>query len=275
MQNLNDFDKLQQMQTVQQVSNQESAGKPALSRYDRFVNIAWIIVVMSFLAVSSYIIITSDMKTRKQIDANAEAALNSPKIQQYRAKEARRQREIAKQKRLRQLGIDGITEPMQKNDLLNEQLRKQELAERQERIANQKPQGVDYRSQLAAYNARLKEVQAEEARLRSEAEEAARAEAQARVQAKAQAARERAEQLRMEQESQAEEQRFLAEQRAQELAEAQARAAQERAERERAAKMKAAQEAAAKAAKLKAQLESLKTQKNTLQTPKNTEQTNH
>ena len=76
--------------------------------------------------------------------------------------EARRQREIAKQKRLKELGIKGISKPTQKNDLLNEQLRKQQIAEQQERL-NNNPR-TDYEAELAAYRAHLREVKAQEAR---------------------------------------------------------------------------------------------------------------
>ena len=266
MQNLNDLNKLQQMQkmqqmqTVQQIPNTEGEGKPAPSKYNKFVNFVWLFFFIPFLIFAAYIMISDNNKTKKQIQVNVEAIMNSPKMQSYRAKEARRQRELAKKRRLKQLGIDGISKPMQKNDLLNQQIRKQEIAEEEEKIESQRPQGVDYTSELATYNARLKEVRAEEARLVAEAQAAARAQAEAR----AQAAREQAEQLRLEREQQAQEQRFLAQEQARQKAEEQARLAQEKAEKERAAKIKAAQEKAAQAAKLKAQVEALKTQRNTL-----------
>lgn len=171
MQNLNDLNKMQQVQkeqVLQQVQNLESAGQPAPSKFSRFANIVWFMIFISFIVVISYIVISDNIKTKKQIKANAEAALNTPKIQEYRAKEARRQRDLAKQRRLRKLGIDGVTEPAQKNDLLNEQLRKKELAEQQERLASQVPEGVDYTSELAAYNARLKEVKAQKARRKAQ-----------------------------------------------------------------------------------------------------------
>ena len=145
---------------------------------------------------------------------------------------------------LKELGIEGVTKPVEKNDLLNKQLKKQEIAEQEEKIERQRPQGIDYTSELAAYNAKLREVQAEEARLRAQAEAANR---------------ERQQQLLQERQMQAEEERRIAA----EQAAAKAQAAREKAEQERAAKAKAAQE---KAAKLKAQVEALKTERKTLQT---------
>ena len=250
MQNLNDLNKLQQdkkMQTLEQIQNQEGASESAPSRFDKFVSISWFIILVLFFVILSYMVMRDNTKTQNLIKANVEEALNSPKMQVYRAKEARRQRELAKQRRLRQLGIDGITKPTQKDDLLNQQIRKQEAAEEEEKIERQRPQGVDYTSELAAYNARLKEVRAEEARLRAQAEAAAR------------------ERERLEMERLAEEMLINSQQ----SAEAKAKAAQEKAEKERAAKIKEAQEKAAYAAKLKAQIEARKTQRNTLQTDRN------
>ena len=249
MQSLNDINKVQ---TVQQVPNQEGAGKPAPSRYNKFVNFVWILFFLPLIIIISYLVISDSIKTKKQVQANVDAVMNSPKMQEYRAKEARRQREVEKQRRLRELGIDGISKPTEKNDLLNQQLRKQRLAQQEE--LREGVQGVDYTSELATYNARLKEVQAQEARLRAEA--AAAAQEKARAQA---------EQLRLEQERERQSLNSqYVQQQAQREAENKARLAQERAEKERAAKIKAAQEKAAQAAKLKAQLEALKTQKNTL-----------
>ena len=261
-----DIDKARLLDDIQAKKNAHK------SKLNIFMGKALVLLLIIGLLVLILHILVDSSRAKKQIEKNVEAALNSPKMQAQRAKEARRQRELAKQRRLRQLGIDGISKPMQKNDLLNQQLSRQEIAKEQELIESQKPQEVDYTSQLAAYNARLKEVQAEEARLRAQAEAAARAQAKAEAAAKAQASREQAEQLRLEQERQAQEQRLLAEERARQKAEEQARLAREKAERERAAKAKAAQEAAAKAAKLKAQVNALKTQKNTLQTRSNTPQ---
>ncbi|MBO4675137.1 MAG: hypothetical protein J5601_03510, partial [Elusimicrobiaceae bacterium] len=197
MQNLNDFNKLQQdkkMQKLEQIPNQKGVSEIAPSRFDKFASLVWIFILVLFFVVFSYMIIRDNTKTQNQIKANVEEALNSPRMQAYRAKEARRQREIAKQRRLRQLGIDGITKPTQKNDLLSQQIRKQETAEEEEKIESQRPQGIDYTSELAAYNARLKEVQAEEARIR-------RAQAEALLKQR--------EQQRLEMERQAEEQRRL------------------------------------------------------------------
>lgn len=181
MQNLNDLNKVQQAQkaqTVQEIQDKESVRKLALSKFGKFAKIVWIVIIITLLIFVISLIVRDDSRTRKQIEAGAEAALNSPRLQAQRIKEAKRQRDLARQKRLRQLGIDGISEPMQKNDLLNQQLRKQKIAEQQERAESQKPQEVDYRTELAAYNARLKEVEEKEARLRAEAA------AQAQIQAK-------------------------------------------------------------------------------------------
>ena len=206
------------------------------------------------MLIASFLVIRDDIKTKKQIQANVDAVLNSPKMQEYRARQERRQREIAKQKRFRELGIEGISQPMQKNDLLNQQLKRQAMAQEEEKTEIQTPQGVDYSAEVAAYKARLAEVRAEEARIR--AEEARRlAEAEA-------AAKARAEQERLEAARQQAEQKRLAEARAKQEAAAKAQAAKEKAARERAAKIKAAQE---RAAQTKARLEALKTQKNTLQ----------
>ncbi len=276
MQNLNDINKLQQMQkmqAIQTIPNLESTTQHEPSKFRKFASIVWFFIFVSIIGYASYTIITDNIKTKKQINANAEAALNTPKMQEYRAKQARRQREIAKQKRLRELGIDGISKTLEKDDLLSQQLKKQEIAEEEEKVETPKQEDIDYDAQLAAYNARLKEVQAEEARLRAEAAAAARAEAIAREQA---AAREKAEQLRLEQEQQAEEQKLLeeeqriqAEEQDRQEAEERARLAAEKAEQERLAKIKAAQDKAAYAAKLKAKVEARKTQIKTLQTGSN------
>jgi len=181
MQNLNDLNKVQQAQTVQEIPNQESAGKPAPSKFGKIMGIVWFFASLIILIFVISIIVKDNSRTRKQIEAGAEAALNSPKIQAQLAQEAKRQREFAKQRRLKQLGIDGISEPTQKNDLLNQQLKRQEIAEEQEKAESQKPQEIDYRSELAAYNARLKEVKEQEERLRAEAAAAAQAQAQAQA----------------------------------------------------------------------------------------------
>ncbi len=257
MQNFNDYNKEQQaqqaqqvkpMQALDQIPNWEGIVEYKPSKFSQFVGIAWILIIILFFAILGYMIMRDDAKTKKQIQANVDAVMNTPKMQEYRAKEARRQREIARQRRLRQLGVDGVTQNAEKDDLLNQQLKRQEIAEEKEKLESQKPQDVDYRAQLAAYNARLKEVRAEEAHLRAEAEAIARAEAEAREQAE----REQAKLLREGQPQYEDEEK--------------ARIEQEKAEQERAARIKIAQEKAAYAAKLKAQLEARKTQKNTLQT---------
>ena len=236
MHNLNDLSKegqtqqvpkMQKMQTLEPIPNQESAEEQAPSRLNRFMGITWIFVIVLFFAILGYMIIRDNTKTKKQIQINVDAVMNTPKMQEYRAMEARRQRALAQQRRLRQLGIDGITKPTQKNDLLNQQLKKQEAAEEEEKIENQKLQGVDYTSELAAYRERLKEVQTEETRVRrTQTQNAASQGKQSATQGKSTSAQ----------------------------------------EQEKAAKAKTAQEKAAYAAKLKAQIEARKTQKNTLQT---------
>ena len=168
MQNLNDLNKMQKMQN-EQVQNLEDV-KRAPSKFNKFVSIAVIAMLLFLIFGMIFIIVSDNIKTKKQLKANSEALLNSPKMQAQRIQEARRQREFEKRKRLKQLGIDGISKPTQKNDLLNQQLNRQKLAEEQERAESQKQQNVDYRSELAAYNARLREVKEKEARLRAEAQ---------------------------------------------------------------------------------------------------------
>ena len=176
MQNLNDLEKLQQVQKMPQmtdskeIQNLKIAEGNVRSRFSQFAGIVWFFVLILLFIMLGYIIIKDHYRTQNQIKANMEAVIDSPKMQQYRMQQAKRQREIEKQKRLKQLGIDGISKPAQKNDLLNQQIRKQEIAEQEQLRESQKTQGVDYTSELAAYKARLKEVQAEEARLRAQAE---------------------------------------------------------------------------------------------------------
>ena len=145
MQNLNNVN---EETKVYQVANRKGI-KPTPSKFSRFVSKVWTIILILLLVYAGYSIIWDHVKVQKQIDANLKAIQNSQEMQEYRAKEARKQREMAKQKRLRQLGIDGISEPIQKNDLLNEQLKKQEIAESQ---APKKPQQtMDYRQKLEIY----------------------------------------------------------------------------------------------------------------------------
>ena len=153
--------------------------KRSLTKFDKFVIIAMGVILFITGIVGIVLITMDNIKTKRQIQDGYDKALNSPKVQEYRHRQARKQRELAKQRRLKQLGIDGISEPTQKNDLLNEKLREQEFAQKQEQDNLYKEQlGPDYTKELAAYNAKLKEVKAEEARLAAEAR--ARAEAKAK-----------------------------------------------------------------------------------------------
>ena len=141
MQNLNNFNKMNIIY--------RRGAKPAPSKFRRFADNVWTIVLIFILVYTCYTIPRDHVKVQKQIDANLKAIQNSQEMQEYRAKEARRQREIEKQKRLRQMGIDGVLEPVQKNDLLNEQLKKQEIAESQ--APKKTTQVIDYRQKLEIY----------------------------------------------------------------------------------------------------------------------------
>ena len=104
MQNLNDLNNLKQTQkaqTVQEIPDQESARKIALSKFGKFVKVVWIIIIILLLIFIGSIIINDNSKTQKQIKEGVESYLNSPEIQAQRSKEARRQREIAKLRRLK------------------------------------------------------------------------------------------------------------------------------------------------------------------------------
>lgn len=246
---MNNYEDMDKARLLESIKSKKNTNRTKFSIFMGYAAVISLIVGLLILVITMF---ANSRRTKQQVQANVDAVLNSPKIQEYRVKEARRQRELEKKRRLKELGIEGISKPVQKNDLLNQQLRKQELAKQQELRAG--AQGVDYTSELAAYNARLREVQAKEARLRAEAAAAEKEKARAQ-----------AEQLRLAQERERQSlNNEYAQQQAQRDAENKARLAQERAEKERAAKMKAAQEAAAKAAKLKAQVEALKTQRNTL-----------
>ncbi len=226
MQNLNETNKQQE--------NLEGA-KKAPSKFGAFVSIALAIVIFVAFLVMIFLIIQDNISTKRQIKANYEKALQAPEIQEYYRQEAKRQRELAQQRRLRQLGIDGVSKPKQKNDLLNAKLAEQEIVtQREKQLAEQeKTQAFDYSAEVAAYNAKLKEVQAEEARLKAEAE----------AKAKAQAEQER---LRQEKQKQ-EQERAAALQKARELE-----------------RIKAQKAAKANAAKMK--LQTFKTERKTLQT---------
>lgn len=146
--NLNKLKPISRMQT-EQVPNSESANKPAPSKFRRFADIVWSLVLILFLAYIGYTIISDDIKTQNQIKANLEAVLNSPKMQEYRIREVRRQKEIEKRKKLKQLGVDELTNPMPKNDFLNERIRQQEIAESQE--PKKTSNTLDYMQKLEIY----------------------------------------------------------------------------------------------------------------------------
>ncbi len=298
MQNLNDLEKMQgQMPKTQQPQVKMQplpTGMPQNKRYssqnlqqvqnerrlptkfEQFMAVSAAIMIILLILGIFALVLVDDVKTKQQIQAGYERALNSPKIQKYKNEQARRQRELAKQKRLKQLGVDGVTEPYQKNDLLNEKLREQELAQKQERESLENGQiANDYTKELAAYNAKLQEVKAEEARILAEAKAA---QERARIKAeqeRLELERQKAEQERLELERRQAEEKRLAAVMAQQEAEAKARAV-EQAERERAAKLKAEQEKAArekearikaaqaKAAAAKAKLEAMKSKRNNL-----------
>lgn len=140
---------MQEVQNVQ-VSNKEILIKHAPSRFDTFANIVWTFVLISIVTYMCYTIVSNNIIVKKQINAGFDEAMNSPKIKAYRIEEERRQREIAKQKRLKQLGIESGAESVQKEDLLKEQLREQEIAKERERAEKSK-QIMDYRQKLEIY----------------------------------------------------------------------------------------------------------------------------
>jgi len=171
MKNLNDIN------TKDMQHNLEGANQTAPSKSGTFMG--WVLLSFIFLAfiLMTFFIIHDDVRTGQQIQANYEKALNSPRMQELRAKqeqyqreEAKRQRELAKQKRLRQLGIYETAKPGEKNDLLNAKLKEARARqEQQKRFEEQKNiQDFNYSAELAAYNAKVQEIQAEEARLRAE-----------------------------------------------------------------------------------------------------------
>lgn len=220
------------------------------------------IVILSLSIAIAYIMFSREMsKVSNQIKAGSAKALEAERIKRYKEERANMSKQMDRKMRLRRLGIDISSEPTQKNDLLNAQLNAQQEQEDEklkEATEQQQDQTFDYQAELAAYNAKLKEVQAEEAVIRAEAERLAaeKAERERVLKEKQEAYRkeqERNAQLRQEQEA------------ARVKAEAEA-AERERLAAERAAKLKAAQEKAAKAAAAKAKLEALKTSKKTLQT---------
>ena len=228
---------------IKSVQNLEGANQTAPSKSGTFMGFAILILIFLSLVILVFFIVRDDIKMGKQMQTNYEQKLNSPEMQKYREEEAKRQREeirrrreMAKRKRLKQMGVETTANPMEKNDLLNAKLKESRARQEQEiKLEEEKNiQGFDYSAELAAYNAKVQEVQAEEARIKAEQEAKIKAE-QERI-----AARERAEAERR----------------------AQIKAQQE--------KIKAEQAKAAKQAKLKSQTsqKTQKTEKKVLQTTK-------
>lgn len=264
MQNLNSIDKIKE---VQNNTNLEGAAK-APSKFGSFINIAIVILILTFITTLIGMIIMDNIQTKRHIKAQHEAFLNSPEMQKYRAEKEKMSRELAQKRRLTQLGINRSQEPVQKNDFINTKLQEQEEKQTEE-IKNtevEQKQGFDYQAELAAYKAKLAEVRAEEARLQAEAQAAAEKAEQERLEWERQDAQRRAEterraQMAAAEQAERERQAQIAQQQREEQARANAEFAAKRAEME--AKVKAAQ---AKAAAARAKIEAMKTQKNTLQT---------
>ncbi len=141
MQNLNDLENKQQVtgpvrtpqmpqmpetgqkgpygvENIPQIPEPGVRKKRPLSKYGKFFYVAFVIMLFIFALVMYISIVKEDTKARKQIQAGYEKALNSPQMQQYRSQQAKRQRELAKQRRLKQLGVEGGYQPTEKNDLL-------------------------------------------------------------------------------------------------------------------------------------------------------------
>ena len=147
MQNLNNFNNLKPISRVsaEQLPDLENAKGHATSKFSRFMSFVWTLVLITTLIYWGYMVISDDLKTRRQLKKNFEAIINSPEMQEYRAQEIRRQKEIERRKRLRKFNA----KPVQKDDLLNEQLRKQEIAEMQ---GPEKPNNtLDYTQKLEIY----------------------------------------------------------------------------------------------------------------------------
>ncbi|MCR5504425.1 MAG: hypothetical protein K6E94_02490 [Elusimicrobiaceae bacterium] len=222
--------------------------KQVVTKFSRFVSISFSILLSIAFTLAVSFLVKDRASSKKATQAAYEKALNSPEMQEYRAKQAekaKKDRELAKQRRLRQMNVNVTEVPTEKDDLLNAKLKEAREREAQEQIINeqQNVQGFDYSAELAAYNAKLQEVQAEEARIRAAAEAKAREE-QERIEARKRAEEERRLQMQEQQ--------------------AKIKAAQEKA-----AKAQAAKEKAAKAKQAKAKLQK-QTEKKVLQTGKST-----
>ncbi len=151
MQNLNNFNELRPISKMQseQLTGKEVGNKVAPSEFVKFIGILWAFIPLIITLYLGCIIITDNIRTGKQIQVNEEAILNSPQMKEYRIKLARLQRELERQKRLKQLNVEGVSNPVQKNDLLNEQFRKKEIADNQAPDNTKKV--MDYRQKLEIY----------------------------------------------------------------------------------------------------------------------------
>ena len=136
--------------------------KRAPSKLDFFIRNAFYVVFLMLFVILSIFVAHDNAKTRRQIKSGYEKALNSPEVQKSLAEQTKKNRELARKKRLKELGINTTTEPTQKDDLLNAKLREQEERQEQELkgIGKQK-EGLDYQEKLAIYNAEREKVDAE------------------------------------------------------------------------------------------------------------------
>lgn len=132
------------------------------SKLDFFIKNAFYIVFFIIFIIISIFVAHDNARTKRQIREGYEKALNSPEMQKYNAAKKKQERELARKKRLKELGINTTTEPTQKDDLLNAKLREQEERQEQELkgIGKQK-EGLDYQEKLAIYNAEREKVDAE------------------------------------------------------------------------------------------------------------------
>ena len=159
------------MQNNVQQQNLDKAEKRFLSKFDKLFYIAMSFMVGVFIIVITILSVLDSQFTKREIQAARERIENSPQMQKYRAdqerlrrEQERQNREMARQKRLRRLGIDNNAKPTEKDDLLNQKLREQAQRQEQEQLAEEQKniQGLNYSAELAAYNAKLQEVQIEE-----------------------------------------------------------------------------------------------------------------
>lgn len=129
-----------------------------------------LIIGIGILLLASFTMFIRQFKHNKEAKQSMiEAFENSPKVKKLRAKEAKYKREIAQKRRLRAMGIGDNAAPYQKNDLLNAKFTERETTQIEDTGVIQQIKSFDYRAELAAYNKKLEEVQAEELRLRAAA----------------------------------------------------------------------------------------------------------